>query len=162
MEIQRIKEDEVEEVSSMIERTIRTCFINYYPQKDIERLVQSLNAAAVKKRASWTHFYVIKEENKIVACGAIGPYWGSETESCLFTIFVDPNYQGKGYGRKIIETLENDELFARAKRIEIPASLFAIPFYKKMGYEYKNDVMVFDDGHFALEKFNPNYTEKTI
>ena len=162
MEIVRIKDSEFEEVSSMIERTIRTCFIYYYPKNDIEKIVQSLNPAVIKKRASWTHFYVIKEENKIVGCGAIGPYWDSLTESCLFTIFVDPDYQGKGCGRKIIETLEQDEYFKRAKRIEIPASLFAIPFYRKMGYEYKNDKMVFDDGHFALEKFNPNYVEKTI
>ena len=33
-------------------------------------------------------------------------------------IFVDSDYQGKGYGRKIIETLEKDEYFLRAKRVE--------------------------------------------
>ena len=59
-----------------------------------------------------------------------------------------------------METLESDEYFKRAKRIQIPAGLVAIPFYKKMGYEYKNGEMIFDDGHFALEKFNPNYIEK--
>ena len=49
--------------------------------------VESLNYEGVKKRASWTHFYVIKENDKIVACGAIGPYWNSLTESSLFTIY---------------------------------------------------------------------------
>jgi len=34
-------------------------------------------------------------------------------------------------GRKIIETLEKDEYFLRAKRIEVPASITAVPFYKK-------------------------------
>ncbi len=162
MEIVRIKDNEYEEVSKLIEKTARTCFVDYYPQKEIDKVCESLNPEGVKKRSSWTHFYVIKEENKIIACGAIGPYWDSLTESSLFTIFVDPDYQGKGYGRKIMETLESDEYFQRAKRIEIPAGLVAIPFYKKMGYEYKNGEMIFDDGHFALEKFNPNYTEKTI
>ena len=159
MEISIIKENEIQEVSDLIEKTVRTCFIYYYPHNVIEKIVKSLNYEGVKKRASWTHFYVIKEENKIVACGAIGPYWDSLTESSLFTIFVDPDCQGKGYGRKIMETLESDEYFLRAKRIEIPAGLVAIPFYKKMGYEFKNNEMIFSDGHFAMEKFNENNIE---
>ena len=162
MEISIIKENEIEEVSALIEKTIRTCFPCYYPQQEIDRICASLDCAGVKRRASWTHFYVIKENKKIIACGAIGPCWDSLTESSLFTIFVDPDCQGKGYGTKIMETLENDEYFKRARRIEIPAGLVAIPFYKKMGYEYKNDEMIFNDGHFALEKFNPNYEEKTF
>ena len=162
MKISILKESEIDEVSKLIEKTARICFAPYYPQSVIDEVVESLNYNGVKKRASWTHFYVIKENEKIIACGAIGPYWDSVTESSLFTIFVDPEYQGKGYGRKIIQTLENDEYFIRAKRIEIPASIVALPFYRKMGYEFKNGVMIFDDGHFALEKFNPNYTENTL
>ena len=149
-------------MSDLIAKTARICFTDRYPQNEIENVVESLNYEGVKKRASWTHFYVIKEKNKIVACGAIGPYWGSEIESSLFTIFVDPDCQGRGYGRKIIETLEQDEYFLRARRIEIPASMVAIPFYKKMGYDFKNGELIYDDGHFAMEKFNPNYVEKTL
>ena len=160
MEISIVKENEIEEVSKLIEKTVRTSFALYYPQPMIEQIVKSLDFDGVKKRASWTHFYVIKEENKIVACGAIGPYWDSLTESGLFTIFVDPDCQGKGYGRKIMQVLESDEYFLRAKRIEIPAGLVAIPFYKKMGYEFKNNEMIFDNGHFAMEKFNDNCIEQ--
>ena len=86
-------------------------------------------------------------------CGAIGSYWGKEDESSLFNIFVLPEYQGKGVGRKIIETLEQDEFFTRAKRIEIPASITACEFYKKMGYTYKNGMdMIDDEGLLHLEK----------
>ena len=58
----------------------------------------------------------------------------------MFNIFVLPEYQGKGVGRKIIEALEKDEYFLRAKRVEIPASITACEFYKKMGYDYKNGI----------------------
>ena len=65
-----------------------------------------------------------------------------------------PEYQGKGIGRKIIEALESDDLFLRAKRIEIPASITACPFYRKMGYTYKNGIDVVDEELlFRLEKF---------
>lgn len=65
-----------------------------------------------------------------------------------------PEYQGKGIGKSIIETLEADEYFLRAKRIEIPASITATPFYIKMGYDYINAVNEPDDeGLLRLEKF---------
>lgn len=100
------------------------------------------------------HFYVICDEGIIIGCGAIGPYWGREDESSLFNIFVLPEYQGKGIGRKIIETLEQDEFFLRATRVEIPASITACEFYKKMGYNYKNGLNKVDDEElFRLGKF---------
>lgn len=75
-------------------------------------------------------------------------------ESSLFTIFVLPEYQGKGVGRKIIAVLEQYEFFLRAKRVEIPASITACEFYKKMGYTYKNGIDVVDEEQlYRLEKF---------
>jgi len=155
MKISLIEDKDFKETASMIERSVRfSQFSKFYPQSEIENVVKSLDEEGVRKRASWTHFYVIKENDAVIACGAIGEYWGSKSESSLFSIFVDPNYQGKGYGRKIIETLENDEYFKRAKRVEIPASMSAIPFYRKMGYEHKNGQLNYCEGHFSLEKFN--------
>jgi N-acetylglutamate synthase-like GNAT family acetyltransferase len=154
MDIRLVRDDDFEKVHNMIAKTCRSSFKWYYPQEFIEDVINKLSVEGLKKRASWTHFYVIEEGNNIIGCGAIGPYWGSETESSLFTIFVDDDYQGQGLGRKIIQTLESDEYFLRANRIEIPAGMVAIPFYLKMGYKHKNNALVYDDGHFALEKFN--------
>ena len=82
-----------------------------------------------------------------------GPCWGKVDESSLFTIFILPGYHGQGIGRKIIDTLEKDEYFLRANRIEIPASITATPFYIEMGYTYKNGISVPDEeGLIRLEK----------
>ncbi len=75
------------------------------------------------------------------------------TESWINTIFVEPSYQRKGIGKKIIERLENDEYAKRAKRIEIHSAISAIPFYRKLGYEHKNGDLSYKDGMFDLEKF---------
>lgn len=153
MVVELLNKKDIPELQKLIEKTCRISFKDYYPQSVIEEVVASLTCEKLVERASWTHFYIVKLEGKIVGCGAIGAYWGSLTESSLFTIFVDPDYQGKGLGRLIVETLEADEFAKRANRIEIPASLFAIPFYRHMGYEHKNGVLTFSDNHFALEKF---------
>lgn len=120
----------------MIIQTLKTTNSKDYSEEAINALEKQLQPPHVLERAGWTHFYVVEENDTIIGCGAIGPYWGSETESSLFTIFVLPEYQGRGIGRKIIETLEQDEYFLRAKRVEIPASITAVNFYRKLGYDY--------------------------
>ncbi len=65
----------------------------------MDALIATETPEHVLERASWTHFYVVIDEDEIIGCGAIGPYGGKEDESSLFTIFVLPDCQGKGIGR---------------------------------------------------------------
>ena len=145
MIIRRFLSDDAEEVSKMIAKTLREVNIKDYTRQYIENFIQKIQAENIIERASQTHFYVVFDENQIIGSGAIGPYWDYEDESCLFTIFVQPEYHGKGIGKKIIETLEQDEYFLRAKRIEIASSITALPFYLKMGYRFKDGIRKVDD-----------------
>ena len=151
--IRRFQPGDAEEVSALIIRTLRTVSIRDYSSEYIEDLVQTMQPEDVLKRAEWTHFYVAACDGRIVGSGAIGPYWDSVKESCLFTFFVLPEYQEKGIGRRIMGSMERDEFFLRAERIEIPASVTAVPFYLKMGYGYKNGIREPDEeGLVRLEK----------
>jgi len=154
MYIRRFEEKDAQAVSALIAKTLRTTNIRDYSQEFIENEVNVLTPEYIAWRASWTHFYVACEEERIIGCGAIGPYWGSETESSLFTIFVLPQHQGKGIGRQIVEALERDEFALRASRIEIPASITACEFYRKLGYDYTKGVTDVDEERlYRLEKF---------
>ena len=153
--MRRLEEKDAEEVSELIRTTISISNKKDYPEDIMDQLIAIETPEHVLERASWTHFYVAESEGKIIGCGAIGPYWGKEDESSLFTIFVNPEYQGKGVGRQIINTLEKDEYFTRAKRIEIPASITGVPFYLKMGYNYKNGITEPDEEHIIrMEKYS--------
>ena len=153
MEIRRFKDEDAKAVSEVIRTTIRISNTKDYPAELMDELIASETPDAVLGRASWTHFYVVCDDEKIIGCGAVGPYWGKEDESSLFTIFVLSEYQGKGVGRSIIDTLEKDKYFIRVKRIEIPASITGVPFYLKMGYHYKNGITTPDEEHLIrLEK----------
>ena len=153
MNIRRFEDADAEAVSTLIRKTISISNKKDYPEDLMDQLIEIETPDHVLQRASWTHFYVVTDGDSIIGCGAIGPYWGKEDESSLFTIFVDPEYQGRGIGRKIIGILENDEYFLRAKRIEIPASITGVPFYLKMGYHYKDGVSEPDEEHLIrMEK----------
>ncbi len=152
--IRRFQIDDAQEVSALIIKTLRTTNIKDYSEEYIENDVKMFTPEGVIQRATWTHCYVICHEHLIIGCGAIGPYWGKEDESSLFNIFVLPDWQGKGVGRKIMEALEQDEFFLRAKRVEIPSSITACDFYKKMGYTYKDGKNTVDEEQlYRLEKF---------
>ena len=153
MEIRRFEESDAVAVSELIRTTLRTSNAQDYPAEMIDALVTRETPEYILQRVSWTHFYVVEDDSRIIACGAIGPYWDKQDESALFTIFVHPDHQGKGIGRAIMETLEKDEFALRAKRIEIPASITGLPFYQKMGYSFKNGNAEFDDERlYRLEK----------
>ncbi len=152
--IRNFQAEDADETAALIAKTLRTVNIKDYSEEYIEANVSSHSADVLIERAKNGHMYVVCDDSRIVGCGAIAGYWGSITESILLTIFVLPEYQGKGIGKLIVQTLEQDAFFLRAKRIEIPASITAVGFYRKMGYDYKNGIAETDDEQvYRLEKF---------
>ena len=154
MKTRRFDTKDAEAVADLIATTLRTTNRKDYSEEYIEELIARMQPADMIRRAGSQHFYVVEDGQRIIGSGSIGPYWDKEDESSLFTIFVHPEYQGRGVGRKIMETLEQDEFFLRAKRIEVPASITGVPFYLKLGYTYKNGVAELDEEQlYRLEKY---------
>ena len=152
------REEDAEEIVGLIIRNFREVNIRDYGEQAIEELVKTHDTAWFKGVAGYAHVYVFWNEGSIVGVGSISSFWGSPTESILLTIFVLPELHGQGIGSYIIDTLEKDELFLRADRIEIPASITAVEFYRKKGYDYKNGVRELDEEQqYRLEKFRHTF-----
>ena len=158
-EVRRFKDSDVLDVIEIIKKDLLTENIKDYSLEYINGVIKTNNADIILKRSKEFHAYVVTQDNKIIGVGMIGPYWDSLTESSLFTIFIDPDLKGQGLGRLIMETLEADEFYKRAKRVEIPASITALNFYRHFGYDFKMFGNIVDkEGHYKLEK----YTDKAI
>ena len=74
MKIRRFAENDAEEVSTMIIRTLKTTNSKDYSEEAIKTLEKQLQPSHILERAGWTHFYVVEENDTIIGCGAIGPY----------------------------------------------------------------------------------------
>ena len=154
IEIRRFRDEDATDAAELVRYTLRTSNSKDYPAESIDAIIASHTPETIKEYAHNGHFYVVTDSGKVIGIGGIAAFWGSPTESILLTIFVHPDYQGKGIGRRIIGTLEEDEYFLRAERIEIPASVTGVPFYLKCGYTYKNNVTEPDEeGSIRLEKY---------
>lgn len=63
--------------------------------------------------------------------------WGSLRleEGVLAATFVAPERTGQGIGREIVESLEAAAREAGLDQLVVPASLNAVEFYRRLGYE---------------------------
>lgn len=141
------------EMAALVSHTMRVSNGGDYAAETLEEMIREHTPEFFSKQAAEAHFYLACDGERIVGCGGITGYWGSRTESCLLSIFVLPEYQGRGIGRSIVRTLERDEYFARAWRTEVGSSITAVDFYRRLGYAYKNGVTTPDADHvIRLEK----------
>lgn len=152
--VRRFAPEDVAEVRTIILRCLREVNSKDYPADKIAEVCGLFSVGTLLKQAESAHMYVAASASgRILGTGTIAPYWGSETESILLTIYVLPELIGHGIGSAIVRTLEQDEFFLRANRIEIPAAITALGFYRKMGYMFKDGKGIQgDDGLVRLEK----------
>ncbi len=153
--IRRFELEDADYIAKLIQRNFLEVNSKDYALEKVQQLAIQYDCEKIIARAASAHLYVACLKDQIVGCGAISSFWGKLDESILLSLFVLPELQGQGIGRKIIETLEADVYFLRATRIEVPASITGCEFYRKLGYDFKGGIKELDDeGHFILEKFN--------
>ena len=151
--IRRFAETDAETVQNIIHRGLREINGKDYSAELMEEYCNYFTLEKIKNQAISAHMYVAVSNDQVIGTGSIAPYWGSEKESILLTIYILPEMIGQGVGSAIINTLEQDEYFLRANRIEIPSSITAVKFYYKMGYSPKNGIIPDDEGIVSVEKF---------
>jgi len=161
LEIRIIKDDEIETMVEMMHRVCKTVFPSYYPQEFIDATINDLSVENEKGRIEKSHFYVAVDVNeKIIGCGAISYFWEDTNDSIIRTIFVDTEHQQKGIGRKIVETLENDEIYKCTERTHVFSSIPGLPVYRHLGYEFEDNKVAMDShGYFRLLKTHLGRTQ---
>ena len=154
MEIRIFRPEDADELAEMIAKTLLTSNGKDYSKAYLEGIIASYSAEHLRKEALTGHVYVACEGERIVGCGAIAPLMGSACESILRTFFVLPKAQGQGIGRRLLHSVEQDEYFLRARRVELHASITAVEFYRKMGYAYKGGIARLDEEQlYRMEKY---------
>ncbi len=61
----------------------------------------------------------------------------------IINLYVSGSYHKRGIGRKLVNKFESIAKKEGAKEIKIKASLYAVPFYEKMGYRKTTGVRNF-------------------
>jgi predicted N-acetyltransferase YhbS len=81
----------------------------------------------------------------------------------LQSLFVRADYHGQGIGRRLVELFEQEVLCQGTSAIRVASSLYAIPFYQRLGYKKTTGVRTgpcFDGDGFSyqpmIKRFKPD------
>jgi GNAT superfamily N-acetyltransferase len=129
MEIKQYSNEYFEEIFEVIHKTIEEIYPKYYPRKAVDYFHEHHSKEKMKIKLTQEYVLIIIENNRIIGTGSL-------EKNTINRFFILPEYQKKGYGKKLLVQLENKIDIKLYKKITLDSSLGAVEFYKKNGYKY--------------------------
>lgn len=108
----------------------------FYDSKQIDEWLSTIRLENIQDQLDLTNWITINNNYKTLG---FAQYCLEDEE--LYQIQIDPNEQGKGYGRELYYYIENDFRINNCKQISLFATLNAVQFYKKLGFLATKEVM---------------------
>ena len=119
-------EQDLEQILTLVQNTIKTIYPKYYPQEVVDFFCSLHNCENISKDIKSGYVGVLINDNEIVGTGCY-------KENHITRVYVSPYHQRKGYGSYIMQCLENEIALNYEKAI-LDVSLPAITLYEKLGY----------------------------
>ncbi len=131
-------------LSGMIRRTIRISNAHDYTQSSIDLLCALFEPLPVTERIENELILLSFLDGSLVGTvGLKGDF--------LRSLFVDPAYQGQGFGKLLVARMEAEARNKAMSEIMIHSSLTAQGFYASLGYEFI-EAQSYPEGPFVLMK----------
>lgn len=127
MKIQHAEEKDCDSVSSIIGKTISDIYPRYYPLGVVNFFLAYHSKDKVRNAILNKELYLIREGDIIVGTGSI-------KNNEPGRLFILPEYQRQGYGRYLMDFLEQ-VILEKNNLITLDASLPAMHFYIQRGYK---------------------------
>src|SRR5262245_26659979 len=113
----------MEAVRGIVLRAVRETNARDYPDSVIDRLASTLPEAVASKLKE-QHAYVAVLDGQIVGTARLNGY-------TISSVFVHPDYQGRGIGTKLMDVLESVADVQRGSAFTLQSSTTAQAFYTK-------------------------------
>lgn len=133
MKIRKAKKEDIIPASELVSKTFARfnskegteegikVYINFHnPKKNLEEIKKSYLKSPI--------FLVAVEKGKIVGMLRGNP-------SRIINLFVDGRYHKQGIAKNLVKRFEEISKEKRSSQVKIRASLYAVPFYEKVGYK---------------------------
>jgi GNAT superfamily N-acetyltransferase len=100
-------------------------------------------------------FYLISEDRVTIGFIGIEHNYKNKALTKIHKIYLLPETQGKGIGKKVIEEIEKIALKNHSKALSLNVNRFnsALSFYKKVGFEVIDEVNIDIGKGYLMEDF---------
>ncbi len=114
-------------LKAMVHKTIATCYPGHYCAEAVRFFIDYHNEEAILQDAQRGRTMVIDKAGRILGTGTI-------VADEIKRVFVDPTFQRQGFGRRIMQQLEEAASRQGAATVKLDASLPSKAFYDRLGY----------------------------
>jgi GNAT superfamily N-acetyltransferase len=118
-----------EKVYNMVHNTIENIYPKYYPRKAVDFFHKHHSKENMLEKLPNEYTKIIMENKIIIGTGSV-------KDNDIGRFFILPEYQNKGYGKKLLKELENKIIQNDYDKITLASSLGAVFFYRSCGYRY--------------------------
>ena len=125
--IREFRRADLAALQSLVHKTITTCYPGHYGAEAVRFFIGYHNEEAILRDAENGGTIVLDKAGRLLGTGTIV---GDEIKR----VFVDPTFQKQGFGRRIMQRLEETAFRRRVTTVRLDASLPSKAFYDELGY----------------------------
>ena len=114
-------------IYNLVQNTIRTIYPKYYPTEVVDFFCEHHNPENIRKDIESGVVGILLVDGNIVGTG-------SYNDNHITRVYVNPDFQGNGYGSYIMQCLE-DNISHTYDSVYLDASLPASHLYERRGYK---------------------------
>lgn len=126
LEYRKAKTENAGEIYGLVQATIKAVYPRYYPKEVVDFFCRHHNLEHILADIGRGDVGLLKEGDQLIGTG-------SRDGNHITRVYVNPDFQGRGYGSHIIEVLER-EIGQDYDTVNLDASLPASCLYERRGY----------------------------
>ncbi len=128
LELRRFRASDLDDVCELVRKTINTSYAAVYPPRVVDFFHDYHKREIVLSDAVVGHTAVVRAGRKLVATG-------TRIGTTVRRVFVRADLQRRGIGGLVMAELEQAAAADGIERLDLSASLPALEFYLRLGYE---------------------------
>jgi len=101
---------------------------SYYSHESIKEQIEANSPENLIKKSKKVNYFVIAQKDKILGIGGYD-------KNKVHTFFVDPEYQRKSIGRKILQKVLSEAKKKHIKQLDAWSTFYAEKFYSSFGFK---------------------------
>ncbi|MHC4045150.1 GNAT family N-acetyltransferase [Bradyrhizobium sp. 23AC] len=143
--IRPAREDDADGISEVILHALRETNAKDYTDEIIERVGRSFSPEAVRQLIGKRTVFAAGIGSRIVGTASLDG-------SVVRTVFVAPDVQGRGIGRRLMAEVERAARERNIPALTVPSSVTAEVFYARLGFRAVRDSFHGDERTIIMER----------